>query len=116
MGVGGPPKSIVVVDAGGVWFSLSFIARASSSLACLLRLLKDLGRESKPARLVEDFVFFGFSGEGSRDLSIFEESLIAILESVVKADFVGERPLSLSEPLRLSSRDFRGDRGPATSC
>lgn len=115
MGVGGPPRSTVEFDAGGVLFSLSFIARASSSWAILASPLADLGRVSSPTRFVEDFFVFGFSGDGSRDLACLEGSLFAILDRVLKADFVGDLPLS-SLGLCRSSRAFLGDRGPGPSC
>ncbi|KAG7147050.1 hypothetical protein HYQ46_004148 [Verticillium longisporum] len=85
MGGGGPVRSTAEVEAGGVLFSLLFASRRSSSFACLLSPLDDLGRDSRPARFVDDFVFFGFSGDGSRDFGGREDSLMRA--KVLNADF-----------------------------
>lgn len=49
-------------NAGGVQFSLSFSDCTSPRMAAVLRFFVDLGRDSRVARLVDDFVFFGFPG------------------------------------------------------
>ena len=105
----GGGRSLLGVPSG-VIFSLSLVA-FRSSVASLYKFLSDFGRDSNPARLVPDLVFFGFCGDGSRDLAILAVSLSALDRNVnlPRADLVGDRA-----PPRASSRDFLGERG-ATS-
>lgn len=99
MGGGGSIWSLttVVLELGGVMFSLSLPDRAASSSATsLFRFFNDLGRERKVARLVDDFDFFGFVGETSFDFpSLLLDSLEARDLSEKPGLLVGDiRPFS----------------------
>ena len=100
-------------EDGGPRFSLSIRARAWSSAASLHKLFEDFGFDSRLARLVDDFVFFGFSDLVSLLLEDFSLSFPASdlrdieLNVFLCKDF---KPLSLVFG-RLSSLDFFGEGG-----
>ena len=100
-------------EHGGLRFSLSFRARASSSAASLRRFLEDFGRDSKLVRLVDDFVFLGLVDLISLDLdgfcASFPESDLREIELNVFLcnDFKPSSPVFG----RLPSLDFFGEEG-----
>lgn len=79
----------------------------------LCKLMKDLGRDSRPARFVEDFLDFGgFVGDVSREAAARSElHLVPIDFRLGKADLVGDLVRDLDRP-RPSSLDLIGERDP----
>ncbi len=101
--VGGP---------SGLRFSLSLVEGGRLfSLLAPRKLMKDLGRESKPARLEEDFLDFGgFVGDGSREAAARSEPHLLPMDlRLGKADLVGDLVGDLDRPCP-SSLDFIGER------
>jgi hypothetical protein len=100
-------------DDGGLRFSLSLRARASSSAASLRRFLEDFGRDSRLARLVDDFVFFGLLDLVSFDLDDFSVSFPArdLREIELNVFLCNDFKPSSVELGRFPSLDFFGEDG-----
>lgn len=95
--IGGGEDTSNCDNPGGVWFSLSFSGRASPGTTPVLRFLVDLGRDSRVARFVDDFVFFGFSRSLSFVFDCFSVSLpVRDFKDMALLVFWGEDLASLS--------------------
>jgi hypothetical protein len=85
-------------DSDGVRFSLS-LSNCASGTAAVLRFFADLGRDNRLARLVDDFVFFGFPGLPSFVFACLSVSLpVRDFRDIVLLVFLGEDFASPSDP------------------
>lgn len=104
--MGGRDISWGVTDVGGVRFSLSFLAYASSSLCRFFWLL---GRFRRATRFVVDLVFLGIP----KSSSPFPVALAALLVDLkgegMNLCFAGDRAVGVLSP------DLAGDRGAASA-